>query len=190
MSEEQDEKLENIFVSLVKRSWQYHEESLRNRRLDDLLVGAVIASNVRRGYSLIDLNSDGRNHFLRFEDLATQKRLVFQLRNLSEDLVTAKTLGQRAEVTIGYGEQVANFGKVWEAFKAEVKGVLADQGEPGAVRFDADMVAGYVYAQILLILDLEPYLGKGYQVNYKLLEHHLGAVTHSLAKYLHGRIGK
>jgi hypothetical protein len=182
------EALEAVFTDLVDKSWDMHYEQVQNRRMDDLLVGAVIAATVGDGYSLIDLNSDGVKHYLRFEKLSNKERLIFELRNLTEGLVEAKTLGRRARVTVGYGEMVSNLSKTWSVLKDEIKGGLMMADTPGAITFDADLTAGYVYAQIPLLLDLDQYFGQGYQVNYKLINHHLSAVTHSLRKYLNGRI--
>jgi hypothetical protein len=56
-----------VFVGLVNQSWKHYNEELQNTRMDDLLVGAVIASTVEQGYALIDLKLDGTNHRLRFE---------------------------------------------------------------------------------------------------------------------------
>ena len=91
------EDLERVFVSLVDFSWKKYNETVHNTHIDELLVGAVIASTVENGYSLIDLNSDGVNHYLRFEHLPTKQRLIFQLTNLSEDIVAAKVLGRCVE---------------------------------------------------------------------------------------------
>ena len=88
------EELEQVFVSLVDRSWKRYNEQLYNKTMDDLLVGTVIATTVEVGYSLIDLTSDGQRHYLRFEHLPSKERLIFELTNMSEDLVTAKVLGR------------------------------------------------------------------------------------------------
>jgi len=183
------EALEQVFVSLVDASWQRYEEVRRNGRLDDLLVGAVIAANVEAGYSLIDLESDGEHHYLRFEELPTKKRLIFELTNLTENLVDAKVLGRHARVVIGYGQMVDNVSKVWQILKDEMKSSLIEAREPGIITFDADLTAGYVYAQVSLIFELDQYLGEAYKVNYTLLQEHIDATVHSLAKYLNGRLG-
>jgi hypothetical protein len=183
------EELDKIFVGLVKESWNHYNETVQNTKMDDLLVGAVIAAMVEQGYSLIDLNSDGVSHYLRFEVLQTKQRLIFQLQNLAEDLVTAKVLGRRARIVIGYGERVNNIGTIWSAFKAEMKSGFLDQQEPGVITCDADMTAGYIYVQVPLILGLDQYLGQNYQVNYQLLQSHIGATVSALAKYLRGRLG-
>ena len=183
------EELDNIFVGLVKESWKHYNETVQNTKMDDLLVGAVIASLVEQGYSLIDLNSDGVSHFLRFEYLQTKQRLIFQLQNLSEQLVTAKVLGRQARVVIGYGEKMNNIGAIWSALKAEMKSGFLDAAEPGVITCDADMTTGYIYVQVPLILNLDQYFGQNYQVNYQLLQSHIGATVSALAKYLRGRIG-
>jgi hypothetical protein len=182
------EELDQVFVSLVNQSWKHYNETLHNTRLDDLLVGAVIAATVEQGYALIDLNSDGVNHYLRFEWLQSGQRLIFQLQNLSEDLVTAKVLGRQARVVIGYGERVQNVSVVWSALKAELKSGFLDAAEPGVITCDADLAAGYIYVQVPLILNLDQYFGQGWQVNYGPLQQHIGATIHALAKYLRGRL--
>jgi hypothetical protein len=185
MSEAQDQ----IFVSLVKESWKHYNETLQNTQMDDLLVGAVIAANVEQGYSLIDLTSDGVSHYLRFELLSTRQRLIFQLQNLSEDLVSAKTLGYKARVVIGYGEYMQNISQVWGALRNEFKSGFLDASEPGVITTDADLTTSYIYVQVPLILNLNQYFAANYQVNVPLLQSHIGATVQSLAKYLRGRIG-
>lgn len=182
------EQMEQIFTDLVKQSWVRYNEGVQNRYLDDMLVGAVIASTVEIGYSLIDLNSDGTSHYLRFEHLPTKVRIIFQLTNLSENLVTAKVLGRHARVVIGYGVMVNNFGVIWKALKAEFKSTFLDTSEPGVITCDADATSGYIYAQVPLIIDLDDYFKGNFQIDQALLQHHIQATLHSLSKYLHGRI--
>ena len=97
------EDLEKTFVSLVDFSWKKYNETVQNTHMDELLVGAVIASTVEQGYSLIDLSSDGVNHYLRFEHLPSKQRLIFQLTNMSEDLVSAKVLGWKPTIGVDEG---------------------------------------------------------------------------------------
>ena len=184
MSEEQDQ----IFVSLVNQSWKHYNEEIQNTRMDDLLVGAVITAMVEQGYALIDLSSDGINHYLRLEWLETKQRIIFRLQNLSEDLVQAKVLGRRARVIIGYGEQISNTAALWSTLKAEMKSGMLDQSEPGVITCDADLTANYLYVQVPLILDLDQYFESELKVNYQLIQSHLHATVQSLAKYLNGRI--
>lgn len=183
------EQLEQIFVSLVDFSWKKYNEEKLNSNIDEVLVGAVIASTVEQGYALIDLTSDGVRHYLRFEFLATRNRLIFELTNLSEDIVTAKVRGRLARVVIGYGQMVQNTGAIWQALKAELKSGFLDHAEPGIITCDADLASGYIYVQVPLIFDLDAYFAADYQVNYQLLQQHIAATVHSLSKYLQGRLG-
>lgn len=183
------EELEKVFVSLVDFSWKKYNERQHNTHMDELLLGAVIASTVEQGYSLIDLNSDGVNHYLRFEHLPSKTRLIFQLTNQSEDLVTAKVLGRLARVVIGYGQMVQNPTAIWQALKSEFKSGFLDAAEPGVITCDADLASGYIYVQVPLIIDLDTYFPSSYEVNYPLLQQHIGATVHSLSKYLAGRLG-
>ena len=54
---------------------------------------------------------------------------------------------------------------------------------------DADLASGYIYVQVPLIVNLDDYFSAGLDVNYPLLQQHIGATVHSLAKYLNGRLG-
>lgn len=182
------EQLEQVFSELISKSWKYYNEEIQNTRIDDLLVGAVITSLVEQGYSLIDLSSNGRHHYLRFEWLQTRQRVIFQLTSLAEDLVTAKVVGRKANVVVGMGEHVQNANALWSAFRQEVKSGFLDQGEPGVITMDADVTAGYIYVQVPIILDLDQYFGEGLTINYDLLRQHLYACMHSLSKYLRGRL--
>jgi hypothetical protein len=182
------EQLDQIFVGLVKESWKHYNETLQNTQMDELLLGAVIASTVEQGYSLIDLTSDGVSHYLRFELLNTRQRLIFQLQNLSEDIVTAKVLGRRGRITIGYGEYVQNVSTIWSALRSEFKSGFLDATEPGVITTDADLTSGYIYVQVPLILSLDQYFGANYQVNHQLLQSHIHATVSALSKYLRGRI--
>jgi hypothetical protein len=181
------QEIDDIFIGLVKESWKHYNETKSNSQMDELLVGSVIASCVDEGYSLIDLTSDGVNHYLRFEFLSTKQRIIFQLQNLSEDLVTAKVLGHRARIIIGYGEMVNNVSAIWSAAKSEFKSGYLDVTEPGVITVDADVAAGYIYVQVPLILNLDKYLGQDYEVNTQLMQKHLHATVASLQKYLRGR---
>ncbi len=182
------EELDRVFGQLVERSWQRFDESLHTRQVDDLLLGAVITAMVAEGNSLIDLTSDGQHHYLRFEHPQNRERLVFQLTHLTGDAVAAKVLGQHASVQMGYGVYVPNARAVWQALESEVKSGFLDVGEPGVVTVDANLTTGYVYVQVELLLDLDPYFADNYKINYSLLQQHLAAVRQALAKYLHGRL--
>lgn len=180
--------LENVFIQLVDTSWKKYDEVVHNTQKDDMLVGAVIAAMVEDGFSLIDLTSDGRAHYLRFEHLPSKQRLIFRLENMSEDLITAKVLGRNGRIVIGYGERVQNTAALWQTLKQEVKSAYLDAAEPGVITADADISSGYLYVQIPLILNLEPYFKGEYSIDYTLLRQHVTATVQALQKYLRGRI--
>jgi hypothetical protein len=182
------EQLDQVFGQLVKRSWQRFDEQRMTREIDDLLVGAVVTAMVAEGSSLIDLNSDGNNHHLRFEYPQGKQRVMFRLTHSTGNVTAAKTLGHYASVHMGYGEYVQDARTVWSALKSEIKSNFLDVGEPGVMTVDADLTTGYVYVQVELLLDLEPYFADNYTVRYPLLQQHLSAVRQALAKYLHGRL--
>lgn len=190
MSDAVTEQNEAIFVDLVAKSWKRHEERTRNSQTDDLLVGAIIASSVNQGWALIDLGSNGSSHMLRFDHAASRTRLVVEVMSLGEDLATAKILGRLANVEVGYGMRVDNMNQVLQAVKSEIKSAMLVSSEPGVITVDGDISTGYVYAQITLLLDLDEYLTGPLQVDYAKLQGHLGAVVHSLNKYLRGRLGQ
>ncbi len=189
MSDQMSEQNEAIFVDLIASSWKRHAELTRNTQTDDLLVGAIIASSVNQGWALIDLASDGSSHLLRFDHAPSRTRLVVEVHSLAEDLATAKVLGRLANVEIGYGMRVDNFSQVFQAVKTEIKSALLVSTEPGVITVDGDLSTGYVYAQLTLLLDLDEYLTGPLAVDYAKLQAHVGAVVHSLNKYLRGRLG-
>ncbi|MEV5830156.1 hypothetical protein AB0L25_31765 [Spirillospora sp. NPDC052242] len=182
------EQLDQVFGQLVNRSWARFSENLKAREIDDLLVGAVITAAVAQGNALIDLNSDGGHHYLRFQHLQHKHRLMFQLTHLTGDVASAKVLQHHAAVTIAYGEYVEDARTVWQALKSEVKSGFLDVGEPGVFTVDADLGTGYVYVQVPLLLDLDQYFADHYTVKYPVLQEHIAAVSQACAKYLHGRI--
>jgi hypothetical protein len=178
-----------IFGQLIKTSWTRYEEYTRNREMDDVFVGAVITAEVAAGGMLLDLQSDGDNHYLRFERHESGERTYFQLGHITRDLLQARVLGHYTRVVAGYGERVRNATAYVSGFRREISSDFIDQNEPGIVVFDAEVDEGYVYAEVLLYLDLDPYFAGGYQVDYARLQRDLGALRRSLSKMLHGRVG-
>ena len=90
----QTEQYEAVFVDLVKKSWKMFGEMDHATRVDDIFLGAVIASAVRLGRCLIDLESDGTSHFVRFEDMSNRSRMTFRL--TAPDAVAARPPRRRA----------------------------------------------------------------------------------------------
>jgi hypothetical protein len=187
VSDEQDEQLDAIFGELIEESWEYLREHELASQIDEVFLGAVITGAVDGGYSLIDLTSDGTHHFLRFENLNDSSRLVFRLKHLTGDVVTAKVVGQRASVVIGYGEKAANIGQIMSALKAEFKSGFIVNPEPGTITVDGDLTSGYVYCQVDMFWKIDDYITGEYIVSTEKLMLHITACRHALRKYLRGR---
>ena len=171
----------------MRGSWNYLEEHKFASHIDEVFVGAVITATLDTGYSLIDITSDGTHHYLRFEQLGEHHRIIFRLTHLTGSLSVARVLGQRAEVTIGYGERVGNPARILKAVQAEMKGRYIREPEPGTITVDGDLPSGYVYCQVQLYLNLADYVGPDYTVDHRELMLHIEAATHTLRKYLRGR---
>lgn len=190
VTQAEDDYLDSVFTGLVKKSWTRFNKRQRAGEVDEVLVGAVIASTLENGYSLIDLESTGQAHHLRFEDTATGNRIIFRLEHQAESLITASVIGHEALVTIGYGERVEDFKSVWRAVKQELKGGYILRPDPGVITVDGDMSSRYVYVEVGLIWDIDDYLdGEGsYRVRSEDMTRDIGATLHALRKYLRGRL--
>lgn len=183
----EDDRLDGIFSSLVKKSWEYHADHAFASHIDEVFLGAIITSTLDTGANLIDITSDGTHHYLRFEDATDNSRVIVRFTHLTPGLATAKVLGQKADMVVGYGERVKNFGKVWSAIKAEYKSGLLNSNEPGTISVDGDMNSQYVYCQVPLYLTIDDYVKRSYHVDTDLLREHLDGTLHALRKYLRGR---
>jgi hypothetical protein len=200
---------EKLYTTLVQRSWRHFHQRYLNQKLDDVVVGAVIAAAVNQNFQLIDLQSDGTNHYLRFEELETPSRVLFRLRHLSDDFVDAQVQGHLADVIIGYGEPTHDLEELWKELRVDTLQAVLRVQEPGVILFEADLVGKYLYAQVPLLLELDRYLvnagpapehpdeemtptryssDEGLRVNLPRLVEHVDAVVHSLKIYLQGRI--
>ena len=140
------------------------------------------------GHVLIDLTSDGTNHFLRFEDLDDRARVTMALTHLTRDVTMAKAVGQRASLVVGYGEPIKSFGRVLNAMRQEAKSGYLGRAEPGIVTFDADSESQYLYAQVDLYLAIDEYVDEHFTVDYAKLGIHVAATVHALGKFLRGRV--
>lgn len=182
-----DDELDAVFGSLIEESWAYHSDHSFASHIDEVMVGALITDGVRRGLSLIDLSSDGTNHYMRFEKIGEGSRVILRLTHLTGNMTTAATQGHRMAAVIGYGEKLKDFSRVWSAIKAEYKSGLVARDTPGAISVDGDMSSQYVYVQIRLFLKIDDYVSRDYSIDYHRLDEHLDATLNALRKYLRGR---
>lgn len=171
------------------------------------MVGAVIAANVNQNFQLIDLHSDGSNHYLRFEENQTPSRVLFRLRHLSDDFVDAQVQGHLADVVVGYGEPCPDLEHLWKELRVDTLHAVLRAQEPGVILFEADLVGRYLYVQVPLLLELDRYLDappsselaefhdrhsseEGLRVNLPRLVEDIDAIVHSLQVYLQGRVAQ
>ena len=178
-----------MFAGLVKDSWKFHQLVEDTAKVDEVLLGALITSTLDTGKALIDLTSDGSNHYVRFEDPNDHSRVTMAITHLTRTVPDVKALGQRASVVVGYGEPVKNFSRVWSALKEEAKSGYIGGADPGTVTVDADVTAGYLYMQIDLYWKLDDYIREDLSIDYATLTSHVDATIHALRKFLKGRIG-
>ena len=197
-----DQDLDDTFMELVERSSEIYKESEQATSVDEVFLGGVIAALGDSGYVLIDILTGGslRNagatssttqvalpfnrHELRFEDPATGARVALVLDHLTPDVGSAKVLGQRARIQLGYGQRVPNFGQVGRALRQEMASTFVVSPEPGRVTFDADLSSGFVYCQVDLLWELDRYVDDSMDVDADLLRKHLAATVHTLRKFL------
>lgn len=183
----EDDRLEDIFGTLVEQSWDFHHQHNFASHIDEVVVGAIITSFLESGRSLIDLTSDGTHHYMRFDKLKDQSQIIVRLTHLTGDLTTATVQGHRVSVVVGYGERIRNFKKIWQALKAEYKSGLISRDAPGSISVDGDLASQYVYVQVRLYLKIDDCIDHEYDIHYGRLGEHLGAAVHALRKYLRGR---
>lgn len=183
-----DDQLDKIFAGLVKDSWRYHHLLDDTARVDEVFVGALITSTLETGLALIDLTSDGTNHFLRFEHPEDRSRVSMAITHLTPAVTTAAAVGQRASVVFGYGEPLKSFAKVFSAMRQEAKSGYLATTEPGVVSFDADSESHYLYTTVPMFMDLDKYISREFKVDYGKLSEHVAATVHALRKFLRGRV--
>lgn len=184
-----DDEQDRVFTTLIKESWRHFEHTLFASHIDEVFIGAVITNTLDNGYALIDITSDGSNHYLRFENLDDKSRIIYQLHHLAHDAAAAKVLGHLASVVVGYGERVGNIGRALSAAQAEFKSGYLQSAEPGTITIDADIATGYIYTQVDMYWNISDYVAEDYNVDHQRLKQHIGASIHALRKYLRGRIG-
>jgi hypothetical protein len=175
------------FAELVKKSWQRYNQSTFATRVDEVLLGALITVMVERGSALIDLTSDGTNHFVRFERLEDRSRVFFKVNHITPNVVAAKVQGHLVSVIVGYGEFIDSFATIWGAVKAEFRSGLLQSAEPGTITVDGDMDTRYVYVQVDLYWDAGDVVSEDWRIDYEKLGSSMDAAIHVLRKYLRGR---
>jgi len=185
------EKLEQRFIGLVENSWERFDEIERTTWIDDAFIGEVIAAHLENGRFLLDLTSQGVNHYLVFR---TKERIRYVVRldhARAEDFSFAKAVGHLTTVTLGYSKAIPDMKKIISAMKSEMKSSLAGQGriegyeDPGVIKVNAE--GTFATAETSLLLDLRDYVDlKTLKADRAKIWKDLSAAYQSLGKYLDG----
>ena len=182
------DRIAATFDSLVDASWAWYDDHLFAHHADQMFLGGLVTVVLDAGYVLIDLLREEHDHWLRFEDLESRARIALHLTHLTPTLEMEKTLGQRAAVTIGYGERQERFGAVMKVLGGEVQTKVVDDVAPGTFRLEADVAEKYVFANVPLFLELDRYVRRDWTVDEARLREDVGAVVHTLREWLRGRL--
>lgn len=181
-----DQELDDEFIALVDRSWEMFKETEKASTIDEAIVAGIVTALVDSGFVLIDITT-GTQHALRFEVPTTGARVTIDLQHLTADLASARNIGHRAELVVGYGERLGNASQIGQALRGEVASSFVATPEPGTVSFDADISSGYVYARIELYLEPERYIDDSLAVDHDLLRRHIAALVHTMRTFVHTR---
>lgn len=182
------DRLAATFDRLVDASWAWYDDHLFAHHADQVFLGGLVTVVLDAGYALIDLEREGRDHQLRFEDLETGCRIAVHLTHLTPTLETARALGLRAAATIGYGERVERLGAVMRGLGKEIETAAVDDEAPGTFRIEADVTAKYVYAHLPLFLELDRYVRRDWTLDDERLREDLGAVLQTLRAWLRDKV--
>lgn len=174
------------FASQLQQTWSWDDEWSFSTQVDEVFIGALIASTLKNGYSLMEISSDGTHHHLRFEHVETASRLVCRVTYLTDTLPVAKVLGHRASVIFGYGERLTNC-PVDEPLAEPERFGLDGMPAPGTLVIRGEETSGYIYSKVELTLDISRFVHEDYSVNTDLLSEQILVITKALEGYLRHR---
>ena len=70
------ETMNNRFYELVKNGWSINEMENKAEYIDEIFVGAVISALSDKDFVLLDITSDGNNHYsIWLENLETKHKI-------------------------------------------------------------------------------------------------------------------
>jgi hypothetical protein len=174
------------FKANLEQTWTWDDEWRFSNQVDEVFIGALIASTLNNSYSLMEISSDGTHHHLRFEHVDTASRLVCRVTYLTDTLPVAKVLGHRASVIFGYGEP-DNACAVDEPLADPGRFGLEGMPAPGTLVIRRDERSDYVYAKVELTLDISRFVHEDYSVSTALLSEQIQVIIQALEAYLRHR---
>jgi hypothetical protein len=174
------------FEAQLQQTWSWDDEWSFSTQVDEVFLGALIASTLKHGYSLMEISSDGTHHHLRFEQIETASRLVYRVTYLTDTLPVAKVMGHRASVIFGYGERLTDCAVDVPLTEAERYGLEA-MPAPGTLVLRGEEGTEYIYAKVELTLDISRFVHGDYSVDTDLLAEHVRVTSEALQAYLRNR---
>ena len=171
---------EALFAEMVEKSGSRHQRFDWASKLDDVSVGAIIASTLGKGFSLVDLHSLGQSHQVRFEHPESGERLIVELDSLGPAAADGELLNQHAYVTVGLGQRVSGDQIVGDDFAAD---------SPGTITIEMDMESGYAFSTVDLIWEFNELVGDDRSIDAVAVNQRVDAAVHALRSYWNDRFG-
>lgn len=178
---ESNPELEALFAEMVENSGSRHQRFDWASKLDDVSVGAIIASTLGKGFSLVDLHSLGQSHQARFENGESGERLIVELDSLGPAAAGGELLNQHAYVTVGLGRPVSADEIVGDDFAADT---------PGTITVEVDMESGYAFSTVDLIWEFNELLGADRSIDSSAVNQRIDAAMHALRGHWNERFGQ
>ncbi len=173
------------FYELVKKGWEINEMENKAGYIDEVFVGAMISVFSDRNYVLLDIMSDGNNHYFMFENLETKRRIKILAYSNTHSLPEIKTVGAKAYIIFSYGVPIKKTFSILGGIKYESlsKGLTTI----GSISFDYDTY--YLYVNCPLYLLINDYVEfDTLNIDIKKLSKDMGAIFNALNEYLKTRI--
>lgn len=175
-----DPELDELFETMVADSRSRHQRLDWASKLDDVALGAVIASSLADGYALIDLHALAQSHQARFEHPKSHERLIIEIDSMGPASSGGELLGQHAYVTVGLGKPVPGDDMTDDD-------LVSDQ--PGVILVEIDAETGYAYSTVDLIWEFNELLDVDRSLDTEAVMRRITASVHALRKHWTDRFG-
>lgn len=175
-----DAELDELFETMVADSRTRHQRLDWASKLDDVALGAVIASSLADGYALIDLHALAQSHQARFEHPDSHERLIIEIDSLGPASTGGELLGQHGYVTVGLGRKV------------RIEDMVDDDpisDQPGVIAIECDAESGYAYSTVDLIWEFDELLDVDRTLDTDAVMRRVSAAEHALRKHWVDRFG-
>jgi hypothetical protein len=179
------ETMNNRFYELVKNGWNINEMENKAEYIDEIFVGAVISALSDKDFVLLDIMSDGNNHYFMLENLETRHRIKILAYSTTHTLPEIKTVGAKAYIIFSYGAPIKKSFSMIGGIRYE--SLSRGLTTIGSISFDYDNY--YLYVNCPLYLLINDYVEfDTLDVDTAKLSNDLDAIFESLNEYLKTRI--